>query len=240
MIYYSIPDLHGRFDLLLKAIELIDLDANRPVKDYQIITTGDYIDRGPDSKKIIDYLIANDRIKALKGNHEDMMHQSITTPLHPDWWIGNGGDATLKSYGWGGEPYYQISYEVVPKAHLDWINELPLFYETEKQVFVHAGIPQKEMNLPPKNDRLKEEMIWMLYDKHTTGGWKGKHVVHGHDQFADGPHTWHGPYGGRTDLDTWAYHTGRLAIGVFDDTQGPPIRILEVRGDDYNDGQTYS
>ena len=69
----------------------------------------------------------------------------------------------------------------------------------------------------------------MLYSKDDHGGWKTKHVVHGHHQFADGPHEW----SGRTDLDTYAWRTGRLVVGVFDDTQGKAIRYLEVLGDDY-------
>lgn len=228
MKYYAIADLHGRFDLLLEAVNQIYQHAGS--KDYKIITLGDYIDRGPDSKKIIDYLMSANFV-SLQGNHEAMMVQSITTPLHPDWWVGNGGDATLKSYGWGGESYSQCCYDVVPKVHLDWMKELPLFYETDKQVFVHAGIPQWGMNLPPKTSRNEEQMQWMLYGKNDSGGWKGKHVVHGHHQFEDGPHEWISEKtGGRTDLDTYAWKTDRLVVGVFDDTQLHAKEFIEIKG----------
>lgn len=238
MKYYAIADLHGRYDLLLEAINLIYDDAGSD--DYKIITLGDYIDRGPKSAEIIKHLMGRtgDTI-CLKGNHEAMMVETITKPLMPDWWVGNGGDTTLKSYGWGGEPYSIYSYDVVAKAHVEWMQNLPLYFETEKQLFVHAGIPQDNMNLPPnskfshKEKQLREQMIWMLYDRNTAGGWKGKHVVHGHHQFADGPHTWTGPKGGRTDLDTFAWKTGRLVVGVFDDSQGPAIKYIEVLGEDY-------
>lgn len=230
--YYAIADIHGRYDLLLEAVDKIYSHAGSD--PYKIITLGDYIDRGPDSKKVIDFLsyYRGDTI-SLQGNHEAMMVESITAPLSPDWWIGNGGDATLRSYGWGGEPYSQLSYEVVPKDHIDWMRDLPLCYETEKQVFVHAGIPQYDMNLPPKDtpkgERLQQQMLWMLYDNRTAGGWKGKHVVHGHHQFADGPHVYHGKHGGRTALDTWADHTGRLVVGVYDDSRGSAIDYIEVK-----------
>lgn len=228
MKYYAIADLHGRYDLLMEAVNKIYEHAGSG--DYKIITLGDYIDRGPDSKKIIDYLMGTgDRFVSLQGNHEAMMVETISTPLMPSWWVGNGGDSTLKSYGWGGEPYSMYCYEVVPKAHLKWMKDLPFFYETEKQLFVHAGIPQNGMNLPPKNERHFEQMQWMLYSKDDSGGWKGKHVVHGHHQFADGPHQWlNAKKGGRTDLDTYAWRTGRLVIGVFDDTQLHAKEFIEV------------
>lgn len=232
MKYYAIADLHGRFDLMKKAIAKIEDHADG---EYEIITLGDYVDRGPQSMEIIQYLMDRPDIVCLQGNHEAMMIQSVTEPLQPSWWVGNGGSTTLKSYGWGGEPYSIHAYDVIPKKHIEWLMDLQLYVETEKQVFVHAGIPQHNMNLPPsskqahKQARLEEQMQWMLYDKADAGGWKGKHVVHGHHQHEDGPHVFHGSKGGRTALDTWAYHTGRLVVGVFDDSQGPPVDFIEVK-----------
>lgn len=244
MKYYAIADLHGRFDLLEKAMEKITEHAlKNPTKDgSKIITLGDYVDRGPDSKKIIELLMKrqSDRFICLQGNHEALMVQSIAQKLSPDWWVGNGGDATLMSYGHPFSPfmmfaYDQVSYMDVPEDHLKWIASLPLYHEAEKQIFVHAGIPQWGMNLPLKSKQAhkiaeaEEKMQWMLYDKRDSGGWKGKHVVHGHHQFADGPHQWlDEKTGGRTDLDCWAYHTGRLIIGVFDDTQLHALEFIEV------------
>lgn len=234
MKYYAIADLHGRFDLLLKAVETIY--QHTPDAYYKIVTLGDYIDRGPESKDVIEYLRQqDDHFICLQGNHEAMMVETLTTPLMPGWWVGNGGDTTLQSYGWGGAPYSIFAYDVVPKVHVEWMQSLPLFHEAEKQVFVHAGIPQQNMNLPPneklahKAKHLKEQMQWMLYDKHDSGGWKGKHVVHGHHQFEDGPHQWFSNKGGRTDLDVYAWKTGRIVVGVFDDTQGHALEFLEVK-----------
>lgn len=231
MRYYAIADLHGRYDLLLEAINLIYDDAGSD--DYKIITLGDYIDRGPQSKEVIEHLMGRtgDTV-SLQGNHEAMMVEVCRTPSPSlkAWWEGNGGDTTWKSFG---------GFNGITIEHYNWVNKLPLYFKTEKQLFVHAGVPQDNMNLPVnskqshKEKHLKEQMIWMLYDRNTAGGWKGKHVVHGHHQFADGPHTWTGPKGGRTDLDTYAWRTGRLVIGVFDDTQGPAIKYIEVLADDY-------
>lgn len=224
MIYYAIADLHGRFDLLKKAWEAIEEDASKADKitAYTIITLGDYIDRGPQSKEIIDFLI-KEEVVSLMGNHEAMAVEVCLNPHYQknSWWMGNGGDTTLASYGG-----YYGELGKMDSAHLKWMGSLPIYYVTPKQVFVHAGIPDSEAQLISQD---RERMTWMLYGKDDHGGWQGKHVVHGHHQFADGPHEW----SGRTDLDTFAWHTGRLVVGVFDDTQGKAIRYIEVLGDDY-------
>ena len=239
MKYYAIADLHGRYDLLDKALHKIW--STNTENMFKIITLGDYIDRGPESNLIIQRLIRESKeckntYVCLQGNHESMAVECITHNLHPDWWVGNGGKETLASYGWSWKdsPYSQMAYSVVPKDHFDWMKGLPLFFETEKQVFVHAGIPMWNMNLPPNNspkgERLAKDMQWMRYDYRDSGGWKGKHVVHGHEQYGDGPHQWlNEKKGGRTALDTWAYHTGRLVIGVFDDTQKHALEFIEVK-----------
>lgn len=235
MKYYAIADLHGRFDLLKKAVDKIREVASG---DYKIITLGDYIDRGPDSKNVIEMLMGMSQYPdtiCLQGNHEAMAVESITSLPNINWWVGNGGDAVLRSYGfdtrnWDLHEYYALKMPqgVIPDEHVKWMASLPIYHETEKQVFVHAGIPNNDMKLPPKSSSSVEKMQWMLYDKTEAGGWKGKHVVHGHHQFADGPHVWHGKNGGRTDLDCFAWYTGRLVIGVFDDTQGHALEFIEI------------
>lgn len=240
MTYYTIADLHGRYDLLIKAVEAIEYDSANSM-DTRIITLGDYIDRGPQSKEIIEYLI-NRGINwtCLQGNHEAMMVETIRKPLDPDWWLGNGGNTTMKSYGSEVKvsPYYGIppvgwDPHVVYPSHVDWIANLPLYYETEKHVFVHAGVPQPEGSLEEQSKYTgshgEREMQWMLHYKGETGNYKGKMIVHGHHQFRDGPHEWEN----RTNLDTFAWNTGRLVVGVFDDTQSKALRYLEVLGDDY-------
>lgn len=241
--YYVMADLHGRYDLLQLALDKIDEVAKPP---YQIITLGDYIDRGPQSRQVIEKLMnLHGSIVCLKGNHEAMMVESITSLPNINWWVSNGGDATIESYvpqvlnkdTW----HIKLPQGVIPDEHVKWMANLPIYYETDKQLFVHAGVPQAEMKLPPKNAHHLQDMMWMLYGKDDGRGWRGKHVVHGHHQFEDGPHVWHSKSGGRTDLDCWAYHTGRLVIGVFDDTQGPAKEFIEVFADkpSIDDGKTY-
>ena len=239
MKYYVIGDLHGRYDLLSAGLSKIGEHTRANEGEHKIIYLGDYIDRGPDSKKIIDTLMAlnTDTVICLQGNHEAMAVESILRSLQPEWWLGNGGASTLISYGHPEvRSFDEIMYSYVPQEHVKWMASLPLFYEAEKQVFVHAGIPQWDINLPPKSGSPKgdmnlHKMQWMLYHPADHGGWKGKHVVHGHHQFADGPHVWNpgSRGGGRTNLDVWAYKTGRSVIGVFDDTQLTALEFLEVK-----------
>lgn len=236
MKYYVIGDLHGRLDLLEKVVRKISDICNE--SDFQIITLGDYIDRGSNSRGVIEYLMAHPEIIALQGNHEAMAVQSISCQLNPSWWMGNGGDATMKSYGqrfMGGHYYLgaDVYYGLVPPEHTLWMYNLPLYYETEKQVFVHAGIPNDAPLAEQQYDSRADGAIkfqWMLYGPSDHGGWRGKHVVHGHHHFADGPHVWHpgSRGGGRTNLDVFAWKTGRVVIGVFDDTQGPALEFIEV------------
>ncbi len=235
MKYYAIADLHGRFDLFKKSLSAIVTHAE--CKDHTIITLGDYIDRGPQSRQIIDGLIRhgfNDGSQyhvALQGNHEAMMLETILTPLEPSWWMNNGGWTTLNSYGDKISPYLDPLWKnvymgVVPQEHLKFIGTMPIYFETEKQVFVHAGVPDNDLPLDKQD---KEKMQWMLYGPQDFGGYKGKHVVHGHHQFQDGPKEFVSiERGGRIDLDTFAWKTGRIVVGVFDDTQGPAKEFLEV------------
>ena len=235
MKYYAIPDLHGRYDLLEKSLQKIeDIQLSSDDGNFRVVALGDYIDRGPQSRQIIQRLMEEqekrpDRFICLKGNHEDMMVRTIREPLMPNWWISNGGDATLKSYGaedqddrhWN--PYgYHLGK--VNQDHLNWLEKLPLFFETEKHVFVHAGVPVDDLDLKDQNE---EQLMWMLYHKNDKGGYRDKHVVHGHHIHEDGPHEWE--Y--RTSLDTGSFYTNRQVIGVFDDTQGRAKEFIEVTND---------
>lgn len=210
MKYYAIADLHGRYDLLREAVNAIEKHAANEA-DTRIITLGDYIDRGPDSSKIIEYLMNRGKNwTCLKGNHEDIVLQTYDTPLSKDWWFSNGGNATYASYG--GD---------VDTEHLRWMRDLPLYCETPRHVFVHAGIPTDE----PLEDQNHERLMWMLYSKTDHGGWQDKHIVHGHHIHEDGPHEWTD----RSNLDTGSFYTDRQVIGVFDDTQGRALEFIEVK-----------
>ena len=233
---YVIADLHGRLDLLKLALALIEGSAGE--EGGRLIVLGDFVDRGPDSKGVIDLLMAgpdkpNWEWTILQGNHEQIMLMGLMAPHeYLSWWIKNGGGQTLKSYGYvASENLHPLK---VPDEHMLWIAERPVVIEDQFRIYVHAGVPAHQLS----KDAAPETMQWMIWGKEdmtgTTPGvlvdvahCSGKHIVHGHEQDRKNPllklH--------RTNLDSYAWRTGRLAIGVFDDAQGGgPIHTLFVHG----------
>lgn len=214
---YVIPDLHGRHDLLCEALSEISLHASG--RAGLIIALGDYVDKGPDSRLVIDRLIAGVdegwEFVALKGNHDAMMVQALRDPLAMASWLEKGGDAALASYG--GEA------AAVPRAHIAWLERLELVHLDRHRLYVHAGVDPTV----PLEQQSETTLMCKRYPKGFSGGYGGRHVVHGHDNMPDGPLL----YEGRSNLDTAAWRTGRLTVGVFDDdTAGGPIDLIVIRG----------
>lgn len=233
---YVIADLHGRLDLLVSAIERIEQDAP---DGGRLIVLGDFVDRGPDSKGLIERLMAGPSDPkwtwtVLQGNHEMIMLMGLVEPrAHMNWWVRNGGGHTLKSYDYKeGEPLHPLK---VPEEHLRWLAGLPVWVEDEHRIYVHAGVPCDKAPA----DAPIETLQWMIWGRTdgtgaTTGilvdepHCSGKHIVHGHEQ--DRSHPLLKPH--RTNLDSFAWLTGRLAIGVFDDAvAGGPVDVLIEHGD---------
>jgi serine/threonine protein phosphatase 1 len=221
---YAIADLHGRYDLLEMALAKIAGHAEQPAT---LVTLGDYVDRGSNSRQVIGRLMdglghEGWRLICLKGNHEDIMWQTCLGIVPDcDWWLTNGGGATLISYGQTVRDEADVT--VVPDGHLRWIERLPLMHIDKHRIFVHAGI-DPNFSLDEQDP---QDVIWKIYDDYDNSGHGQRHVVHGHEQQANGPIL----KKNRTNLDTFAWYTGRLAIGVFDDdTPGGPLEILEIHG----------
>src|ERR1700761_7078439 len=100
---YAVGDIHGRADLLIETIDRIDEDRKRrPISRTLEVYLGDYIDRGPDSKMVIDLLsmrLVHHGALCLCGNHEDLMRRFLQDPAHLRHWRQLGGAQTLASYG---------------------------------------------------------------------------------------------------------------------------------------------
>jgi len=213
---YVIPDIHGRDDLLSRALS--DITAHRGSDGGIIVMSGDYVDKGPYSRQVVERLrsgIAGWNLLALKGNHDAMMVQGLRDPAKLAFWMEKGGDTALASYG--GEP------SAVPEAHIAWLDQLRLMYVDAHRVYVHAGV-DPELSLEQQSE---DTLLWKRYPKGYGAGFGARHVVHGHDNDPDGPLL----FEGRTNLDTLAWRTGRLTVGVFDDDKaGGPVDFIVVRG----------
>ena len=214
---YVIPDLHGRRDLLDEAFARIA--AHAAGNAGTIVALGDYVDKGPDSKGVIERLMpsADDgwHLIALKGNHDAMMAAAVHDPAAMDYWLERGGDTALASYGG--------DVASVPAAHIDWLGGLGLMHRDAHRIYVHAGVAP---DLPLERQD-EETLLWKRYSKNDERGHGALHVVHGHDNHPDGPLL----FKGRSNLDAAAWKTGRLMIGVFDDgTPGGPVDFIVVQG----------
>lgn len=233
MTTYVIADVHGRFDLLCRAIDLIEADAGAAGGTF--ICLGDFVDRGPQPRNVVDLLMAGPqrpgwRWIVLQGNHEAMMLECLGNPRMLEWWIGNGGGRTLLSYGSGhGDGLLPAK---IPQEHLNWLADLPVTYEDAHRIYVHAGVPFDQKVREAKRETLQ----WMLYPRDIDGEAEvhadaahvsGKHIVHGHHQSATHPLL----KAHRTNLDSFAWKTGRLTIGVFDDERpGGPVKVMDALG----------
>lgn len=219
---YAIPDLHGRLDLLDRAIEAVARHADG--RSCTILTLGDYVDRGPHSRQVVERVMTwrpiGAKVVNLKGNHEAMMSAVCANQAELDWWLGNGGGETLASYGLGST---LSDLRAIPAGHLEWIVNLPLLHVDRHRIFVHAAIDPKA----PLDQQNEETLLWKRYPGGFDVGHGQRHVVHGHH--AD-PHA---PIAGKhkTNLDGMAWKTGRLVVGVFeDDRPGGASEYLEVIG----------
>ena len=220
---YVLTDIHGRFDLL--ELALAEIDRRGGFK--RLIFLGDYVDRGPRSREVVERLIGLDRLDSvvcLLGNHEKMFVDFADSEgKRGDMFLSNGGRETVESYLDGAG---ELDLATMSR-HASWMSSLPLWFEDERRVYVHAGIRPGEAI----EDQPPSVLIWSrMHDFFSaTRAQMGAYVVHGHTpvhddkDYADLDIT-----DARANLDTGAYKTGKLTIGVFDDSQERPVDIFSV------------
>lgn len=169
----AIGDIHGCSVPLRALLAAID-----PGEQDTLVTLGDYVDRGPDSRGVLDLLVGLlDRCQLipLLGNHELMLLQSLQDKETFEFWKACGGAATLTSY--------QGRLENIPFEHLVFLRGLRLFHETEKHLFVHACYDE----LSPLRDTPDEILLWEHVSAHPPGPHcSGKVAVVGHTPQGDG------------------------------------------------------
>lgn len=176
---YVIGDIHGCKNELVKLFEWID--SHIQPGDI-VVCLGDYVDRGPDSKGVIDLLIERQKNHPnehvfLYGNHEDLL-------VHGVFWLQNGGDAALASYGidpYGFRNEKDFYPNLIPHDHKEFIDGLKRVYQRGKVVCVHANIntrlPAMEQDTPEYHDFL----IWSRdQDRYEGEYFGGVTVIRGH------------------------------------------------------------
>jgi serine/threonine protein phosphatase 1 len=169
----AIGDIHGCSVALRTLIDAIDLQP-----DDTLVTLGDYVDRGPDSRGVLDELIALvDRCELvpLLGNHDLMLLQSMTSREVFEFWLACGGTTTLDSYGG--------SLENIPAEHLVFLRGLRPFYETDRHIFVHANyIAELPIEQTSEDVLLWQHVPAIPPGKHLSG----KTVIVGHTPQGNG------------------------------------------------------
>ncbi|WP_309083825.1 metallophosphoesterase family protein [Chelativorans sp.] len=231
MRVYAIGDIHGRYDLLAEMhrrimAEIID---DRP-EDWRIICLGDYVDRGPESRQVLEFLsrssAADPRIICLAGNHDLGFLSFLAQPRAEGLFANNGGDATARSYGvelqFSPREALQRGHaalmEAIPQEHLDFLHGLKLSASFGDLFFCHAGIRPGI----PLDVQSAEDLIWIRERFRHDPTLHPKLVVHGHT-----PQRAPEIMPNRVNLDTGAWHSGRLTAMMF---EGRRKRLLEVAG----------
>ena len=169
---FAIGDIHGCYDRLKALMGKIPIDCSRDA----LVFIGDYIDRGPHSVEVVDYLIQLKNrfpeVIFLKGNHEDMLDKFISGADRFTYLL-NGGQQTLDSYLT--KPVQSESFPI-PPDHMEFFKSLRLFYETEEFIFVHAGLRPRV----PLESQNTEDLLW-IRDKFVSSKYDfGKRVIFGH------------------------------------------------------------
>ncbi|WP_193369813.1 metallophosphoesterase family protein [Pelagibius marinus] len=224
-VIYAVGDIHGRDDLLGQLHESIeaDLQAGEANRRARVIYLGDYIDRGPDSKAVLDRLLDHPVKRAectfLKGNHEDTLLRFLDGQKGGERWLALGAGATAKSYGVclrknGGHPLPTEAIRermnaAIPQRHLSFLRALNLFQAAGDYLFVHAGIrPGRRLaNQDP------QDMLW-IRGEFLRSRCRHEHViVHGHAAGRDVV-----VRRNRICVDTMAYATDRLNCLVLEGT----------------------
>jgi serine/threonine protein phosphatase 1 len=167
-----VGDIHGRLDRLDRVLGQLP-------EERTLVFLGDYVDRGPESRGVIERLIDLERQRPcvlLCGNHEDMMLDALAGGDEEavSIWLYNGGDATLRSYG---APHLRRLVEELPAEHLAWLRGLPEHWETEEYVCVHAGIGPAGPDATERDTKL-----WLRIGPDEAFGY-GKLVICGHTPY---------------------------------------------------------
>ena len=216
---FLVGDLHGCLEELNVLLDHLT-GVEKLNKDDTIVFIGDYIDRGPDGRGVVQRLLDFEkqypRALFLKGNHEDMLLSYLAGGPHKDIYLPNGGIDTLFSYGLQRGSTAEELVSAMPSDHRDFFERLHRYIVTPRFVFVHAGLDP----LRALQQQADEYLFWIRDEFIRNIHHFGKVVVFGHTPFQDV--LFHLPY--KIGIDTGAvYHNKLSCIEVRDG------RILQVK-----------
>lgn len=235
-LVYAVGDIHGCYDLLIPLLAQIVEDCGKDVRKRRpiVIFCGDYVDRGPDSAKVVEALIwlqkrADFEVRFLKGNHEQALLNFLERPEKGGPWITHGGAATLLSYGVvppaaDADPAQFVEardrfLENMPSSHLHLLQHLEVMLSVGDYAFVHAGVrPGTDLERQTEDD-----LLWIRADFIDHEHAFEKIIVHGHTWASDWPDVQ--PH--RIGIDTGAYATDVLTAIRLEDGD---MAILQHRG----------
>jgi serine/threonine protein phosphatase 1 len=213
----AVGDIHGSLAKLRTLVARCEaVAAGRPLT---FIFLGDYIDRGPDSAGVVDYLMElksrrGERLIALKGNHEAVALEVCDGVCPADHWLSQGGEATLRSYG-------VTRAQDLPKAVLDWFRFLPLSYDDGRRFFVHGGVnPQVPLDAQHERD-----LIWIREPFLSDRRDYGRLIVHGHTPLNTSEPDLRP---NRLNLDTGAVFGGPLTAALFAENRTNPVSFFQA------------
>ncbi len=216
---FAIGDIHGRNDLLCRLLERIDRSRKTAQADDVFVFLGDYIDRGSDSKGVIETLLSlpsHWRTIFLRGNHDQSLLDFLDDPALYRTWRNYGAPETLLSYGvhpprFDDDKAFVLArdqlVEKCPTSHLQFLRSLQLMHEEEDYLFVHAGVRPGL----PLHQQCEQDLLWIRDDFLMSDHLSDKVVVHGHtpsDRPIRRPN--------RLGLDTGAHATGCLTAAVLE------------------------
>lgn len=227
---YAIGDVHGRLDLLEKMHAAIREDLDRHAgKDWRIIHLGDYVDRGPDCRGVLDFLseaLKDERVIALAGNHDVGFLDFLAEPDGQGLFARYGGRETARSYGVEidfGDPAglragHAALSKAMPRRHRDVLGHLRFSVSFGDFLFCHAGIKPGV----PLDEQKPHTLIWIRDEFLDWTGLHPKVVVHGHTPSPE-PEV----LANRVNVDTQAYASGVLSALVVDGREKELMQVTD-------------
>lgn len=231
---YAVGDVHGRVDLLNRILELIarDVATHDDGRAAKIVFLGDYIDRGDNSREVLDVLMGvreelpESHLQFLTGNHEAAVISFLSDPSGKAEWLRYGGLQTLLSYGVAPPSSNPEPQDLVAVAdslraamgpHLEFLVSLKPMYQSGDVIFIHAGLdPNRDLA-----NQTDDATLWGRSDFVDMGGFPGVRVIHGHYDAREVVNT---PK--RVCVDTGAYYSGRLTAIRLD--EGEAFIVADV------------